>query len=522
MLQDLIATLAVGAQSHWAASSVIIRVGITVLATWLCWRIWRFTILPLFRPNEPVELPYWIPYFAHAGSFFKDSHQLVRTALKRFGTQEPFCVMIAGERYYFITSPADTRPFFADVQALTTDGFLDRALLAFGCAPERLHTLWQRNTPTPVNPKGKNLIHLTQDLFKHDLVPGPTFDLLLNRYQGALDELLSWDRLVGAYPSLVSTQTEAISLYDICADFIANANQIVMYDRALLAIDPDLAVEMRLFTDELWKLVHRSRLVNTTEVTRLLRQYSAAFKRYLQLPPEARQGEMPVIRTLLETYAELDIHEDDRAAMLVMVCWAGDANAYKAAFWVLAYILYDPQLREIIREETAPAVGPDGKLDWTYLAKQCPRISSVYHEVLRLTKRDVIVRQVVRDTAIAGKRLRKNSIAVIPTCQLHDNPETYGTDAASFNPDRFLKQPGLAQSTFFPYGGGRHYCPGRYFVALEIFGLAALLLNRYEMELAWPAPFPRRDESLVTLGISRPVPGDDLHVTLNWKEEKRG
>ena len=27
----------------------------------IVWRIWRFTILPLFRPNEPKELPYWIP-----------------------------------------------------------------------------------------------------------------------------------------------------------------------------------------------------------------------------------------------------------------------------------------------------------------------------------------------------------------------------------------------------------------------------------------------------------------------------
>ena len=25
------------------------------------WRLWRFTLLPILRPNDPEELPYWIP-----------------------------------------------------------------------------------------------------------------------------------------------------------------------------------------------------------------------------------------------------------------------------------------------------------------------------------------------------------------------------------------------------------------------------------------------------------------------------
>ena len=27
----------------------------------LLWRLWKFTILPLFEPNQPKRLPYWIP-----------------------------------------------------------------------------------------------------------------------------------------------------------------------------------------------------------------------------------------------------------------------------------------------------------------------------------------------------------------------------------------------------------------------------------------------------------------------------
>lgn len=28
---------------------------------WLIWRVWAFTILPALRPNEPKQVPYWIP-----------------------------------------------------------------------------------------------------------------------------------------------------------------------------------------------------------------------------------------------------------------------------------------------------------------------------------------------------------------------------------------------------------------------------------------------------------------------------
>ena len=55
---------------------------------------------------------------------------------------EHFSMITAENRHYAITTPTDTRLFFADVNSMTTDGFLDQELLAFGCAPERLHRSW--------------------------------------------------------------------------------------------------------------------------------------------------------------------------------------------------------------------------------------------------------------------------------------------------------------------------------------------------------------------------------------------
>ena len=50
----------------------------------------------------------------------------------------------------------------------------------------------------------------------------------------------------------------------------------------------------------------------------------------------------------------------------------------------------------------------------------------------------------------------------------------------------------------------------------EIFGFVALQLHRFDIRLACPGQeLPTPDESNLTLGVSRPIPGSDLRVTLS-------
>lgn len=32
-----------------------------LVTAWIVWRLWRFTVSPWLHPNDPPELPYWIP-----------------------------------------------------------------------------------------------------------------------------------------------------------------------------------------------------------------------------------------------------------------------------------------------------------------------------------------------------------------------------------------------------------------------------------------------------------------------------
>lgn len=183
---------------------------------------------------------------------------------------------------------------------------------------------------------------------------------------------------------------------------------------------------------------------------------------------------------------------------------------------MISYILFDKELHDTIRFETKPAIQNDS-LDIHYLSSHCSHLRAVYHEALRCKKRDLAFRKVERDTKIGEKLLRAGNFAIVPVCQLHENDEVFGQNAMEFCPERFLKQPDLVSSSSFkPYGGGKTYCPGRFFAMQEIFGFVALLIHRFDIQLATSRQtFPILDESMLTLGVSRPVPGSDVWVRLS-------
>ena len=44
-----------------AFASIIIKTFSLIGTLYTLWRIWTFTVLPMLRPHEPLELPYLIP-----------------------------------------------------------------------------------------------------------------------------------------------------------------------------------------------------------------------------------------------------------------------------------------------------------------------------------------------------------------------------------------------------------------------------------------------------------------------------
>ena len=203
-----------------------------------------------------------------------------------------------------------------------------------------------------------------------------------------------------------------------------------------------------------------------------------------------------------------------------------NANAYKLCFWILAYLLYDRDLLQTIRSEVTPAV-QGGTVDLESRLERCPRLEALYNEVIRLTLSSSSVRNVLTPTTIGGKILRPGRKVSMPLRQLHFNKDAYGDNVEQFDPERFLKNKSLAQSSSFrPFGGGTTYCPGRFLGRREVITFVALFLCRFEVDLAGPEDqpgprakeslgvFPRLEEAKPCLGIMGPVRGDDLYVSV--------
>ena len=149
----------------------------------------------------------------------------------------------------------------------------------------------------------------------------------------------------------------------------------------------------------------------------------------------------------------------------------------------MAHLLHRPTLLEAIREETAPGVVDDTP-NIPSLLEHCPRLESIYHEVLRLQMSNSLMRHVTAPTRIGGKVLHGDRNVLMPYRVLHYDQEVWGANASVFDPDRFLHRKELTRDpSYRPFGGGQHMCPGRFVAKQAIFAFVALTLSRYYVGL---------------------------------------
>lgn len=88
-------------------------------------------------------------------------------------------------------------------------------------------------------------------------------------------------------------------------------------------------------------------------------------------------------------------------------------NPYKLAFWMLSYILFDPQLHLALREETSRAY-QNGAIDVPHLLEQCPRVDATYQEALRVANGALSARKIVAPTQLGSKVLGSGNTILIP------------------------------------------------------------------------------------------------------------
>lgn len=157
-------------------------------------------------------------------------------------------------------------------------------------------------------------------------------------------------------------------------------------------------------------------------------------------------------------------------------------------------------------------------INFTKLDANCPLLGGSYREAVRLASQILTLRRVLADTIVSDGKggpsylLKAGSNVMMPAKVVHRNTDTWGKDADQFNPRRFLPDPSgdkdldrLRKISFVPFGGGKHYCPGRHFAFAENLAFMAALVLGFEVIGLDEKKVRMRDSKMGE--AAKPVPG---------------
>lgn len=220
--------------------------------------------------------------------------------------------------------------------------------------------------------------------------------------------------------------------------------------------------------------------------------------------------------------------------------FASLTNTIPFGFWMVSYIMADDELSMSIRKEIELVVAKSvvngietAEMDLTAIRTHCPLLISVWDELLRWNTHPTAVRSVTSDILLNNEHfLKAGAIVQMPSGITHDSPTVWGPDATEFNPRRFLKrekprqeereQIKLQNKAFFPFGGGKHFCPGRHMAFKEITAFVCMVLYAFTIETKDGTQFKVLQQGQRQLGSAINKPKGDADVMIRRREGFEG
>lgn len=518
--------------------------------SWITWRVWRFTIVPALKPNNPKEIPYLVPVVGHALAFYKSFNDLVLHGRRYLGnTHEPFTLTIAGERIYIVFAPEDVSAVYRNNTTLEFDTHVQDLFKSFDGSSDGIRKLrmphhamdTEPKKPSPLSdsnalppPSDSVGLHIRQS-YKQQLQPGDKLDVLEVKILRSLRKSLD-----AVHKKCISQGETTLSILQLTKATLLDTGTAALYGDQLISVCPDFITHFSNFDTNSWMLLYHypGPLAGPCNIPK--RKVLSALTAYFSLPPASRKDIAPFLQTIEAEQRKISLSNEDIASSAFIFYWAINSNPWKLAFWVLSYTLYHPHLQAGILTETKAAIHPEdaqgggggggGGLDVDYLTTHCPLLDAVFNETLRLVAASTSIRNVIAPTSIGSKLLLPNSRLLMPYRPMHFSSQIFGPDTAEFNPGRFLENPALSKHPGFrPWGGGSTFCPGRFLARREICAFVVAFLHRFCAEVLVESgegegkgAFPRRDEVTPNLGIMEPVKGDDLRVRITVRVRGEG
>ncbi|KAH8658719.1 cytochrome P450 [Tricladium varicosporioides] len=491
------------------------------------------------QTREPPVLGSKIPLFGHLIGMLRWQVGYMQMLSSKCPSWPAFTLRIFSSRIYVICDPSLIQAAYRDAKSFDFGSFVvESSERLFGISEHGMKIIRGETAPgyDPHGPflngnNGYSFLNENHRLMVEALSPGPTLlDLnkaVLDRVAGSLNDIGTGEQKTGLYRWMrnIITIASAEAIYGPNNPFTANDELV----DALWHFEADCALLMLQF---LPTFIAPNAYYGRIKIREAFANYYA--KGYHE---EASM----LIRSHHNGCKKWGFSDSDIANFEVSTLFLATTNTVSTSFWQLSYILSDPDLLKEIRTEVLRVVKrttKDGKdcavVDTSLFQAQCPLLVSSFHETLRLVGAATSVRSVVTPTTLSSSSsattysLQSPAVIQLPSGVTHTSPAIWGPDANTFNPGRFLPKTKatLDKDTrrkqaqgYFPFGGGKHLCPGRHFATTEILAFIAAIVLGFDVE---GSTVPERAFQKLGTGVRKPICDVDVGIARRegWENVK--
>ncbi|KAL1412178.1 Iron-sulfur assembly protein 1 [Vanrija albida] len=154
------------------------------------------------------------------------------------------------------------------------------------------------------------------------------------------------------------------------------------------------------------------------------------------------------------------------------------------------YMLKNPAVLVKAREEADRVIAEAGGNLLKMNHAKLTYIEAILKEALRLQPPapafTVTPKKEEGETLAGGYHIAKGQAAAVLLHSLHRDPGAWGPDADEFNPERWLDGREIHPNSWKPFGSGARACIGRIFALQEAQLALALIVARFDLEMADP------------------------------------
>ncbi|QGI69441.1 hypothetical protein CEK26_013398 [Fusarium fujikuroi] len=240
-------------------------------------------------------------------------------------------------------------------------------------------------------------------------------------------------------------------------------------------------------------------------MTELIEQRTSEVEKAKELGTDSGLSDDLLTRMIQASSVENQkLSKDELIDITMQVIAAGHETTASALLWTTYALSQDQKSQQRLRTETINLSAND------MTAKsidELPYLDNVIREALRLYSPTLIIPwEALEDIEIAGVRIPKGTTVQLVPAVTQLNPEIWGLDVETFNPDRWDHLSGdcLSPYAMETFSNGPRMCPGKALALLNMKVLLVGLIKDFEIESAEDKEVEFRNPSL-TLKSKRPL-----------------